>query len=299
VSTADIVGIVIAVVVVLALVLGAARIMAARRALRERFGSEYDNVVREKGGRAAAEAELRRRTRAHARLELHDIPEADRARFREMWDGTQARFVDDPAAAVRDADRLIAEIVAERGYPVVEFGDRVAHLSVEHTAVLDDYRAGHAIAVRNDAGRASTEELRQALVHYRAVFADVIGDRAVATPETSLVVPVGEGGDVAALAPDRDASIDAPTTTDRDVVTAPEAELVTAPDVDGVPAPGGDEAAESDVSVRPHDPDMHQADDGGADADVVAARDELDTDERVNGAVPTDDPAATTPRRRR
>src|SRR4051794_30063023 len=175
-TTADIVGIVIAVVLVAAFVAGAFRIMADRRALRERFGDEYDTVVREKGSRAAAESELRRRTREHKRLELREIPEAERGRYREMWTAAQARFVDDPAAAVRDADRIVSELIADRGYPVADFSDRLAHLSVEHTRVLNDYRAGHEIAVRNDAVRASTEELRQALVPYRAVYNDVLGD---------------------------------------------------------------------------------------------------------------------------
>jgi hypothetical protein len=175
-STADIVGIIIAVIVVAVFAAAAVRIVWQRRMLRERFGDEYDRVVADKGGRAAAEAELRQRQRRHAELPLKELSAEDRAQFTERWTEVQSQFVDDPAAAVRGADRLVSRIVADRGYPVVDYSDRLAHLSVDHAQVLTDYRDAHDVSVRNDAGHASTEELRQALVHYRVLIADLLGE---------------------------------------------------------------------------------------------------------------------------
>ncbi len=175
-SATDVIVIVIVVVVVAVLAALAVRTMQ-RRKLRERFGDEYQRVVDEKGGRSAAEAELRRREKLHASLELRDLSDADRARFRDGWVAVQTLFVDDPVSAVRDGDRLVTELVAARGYPVSDYEDRLAHLSVEHANVLNHYRDAHEISTRNDAGKATTEELRQALVHYRELFADLLGER--------------------------------------------------------------------------------------------------------------------------
>lgn len=188
-NTIDIVGIVIAAVIVVIVAVVALRIMATRRELRGRYGDEYQRVVDEKGGRAEAEAELRRRERRHAELQLRDLSEEERAAYRDKWLAVQALFVEDPTAAVRDADKLVAAYVADRGYPAVEFQERLAHLSVEHAGVLDRYRSAHEVSVRNDAGRAPTEELRQALVHYRELFSDLFGE------------PIGETGPVDVSAP--------------------------------------------------------------------------------------------------
>jgi hypothetical protein len=179
VSATDVIVIVI-VVVVLAVVAALAVRVMQRRKLRDRFGDEYQRVVEEKGGRSAAEAELRRREKHHATLELRELSDADRVRFREGWVAVQTLFVDDPVAAVRDGDRLVTELVAARGYPVSDYEDRLAQLSVEHANVLNHYRDAHDISTRNDAGKATTEELRQALVHYRELFADLLGERPVA-----------------------------------------------------------------------------------------------------------------------
>lgn len=213
-SATDVIVIVIVVVVVAVLAALAVRTMR-RRQLRERFGDEYQRVVDEKGGRSAAEAELRRREKLHATLELRDLSDADRVRFREGWVAVQTLFVDDPVSAVRDGDRLVTELVAARGYPVSDYEDRLSHLSVEHANVLNHYRDAHEISTRNDAGKATTEELRQALVHYRELFADLLGERPVgesasgaagtgATAERSEPVA---GTPVAAVA-------EAPVTTD-------------------------------------------------------------------------------------
>jgi hypothetical protein len=185
VSTPEIVGIVIVVILIAALVAATVRIAATRRGLRERFGPEYDRAVTEQGGRAAAEAELRRRERRHESLPLRQLNSEQLTAYQALWTEIQARFVDDPVAAVRDADRLVARIVADRGYPAVEYPDRLSHLSVDHARVLDNYRSAHDVSVRNDAGQATTEELRQAMVDFRAIVGGLLGQHlALPTPES-------------------------------------------------------------------------------------------------------------------
>ena len=235
-SATDVIVIVIVVVVVAVLAALAVRAMQ-RRQLRERFGDEYQRVVDEKGGRSAAEAELRRREKLHATLELRDLSDADRARFREGWVAVQTLFVDDPVSAVRDGDRLVTELVAARGYPVSDYEDRLAQLSVDHAKVLNHYRDAHEISSRNDAGKATTEELRQALVHYRELFADLLGER-----------PVGESsaaGDVASPATAASPTMAEPAEPVAGTPVAPvaEAPVTTDATVDGdrdLAGPGGD-----------------------------------------------------------
>ena len=190
-STTDIVVIIIAVIVVAVFVAATARIVLGRRALKERFGDEYDRVVTDKGGRAAAEAELRQRERRHAELPLTELSPDAKAQFAQNWTDVQAEFVNDPGAAVHAADKLVSRIVADRGYPVVDYNDRLAHLSVEHAHVLNQYRDAHDVSVRNDAGHATTEELRQALVNYRSLVADLLGDPALNTTSSALTTPTG------------------------------------------------------------------------------------------------------------
>ena len=185
-STTDIVAIVIAVIVVAVFVAATARIVLGRRALKERFGDEYDRVVADKGGRAAAETELRQRERRHAELPLTELSPEAKAQFAQNWTEVQGEFVNDPGAAVHAADRLVSRIVADRGYPVVDYNDRLAHLSVDHARVLNHYRDAHDVSVRNDAGHATTEELRQALVHYRALVSDLLGDPALKNTASAL-----------------------------------------------------------------------------------------------------------------
>lgn len=200
-STYAIVGIVIVVIAAAILIATTARILVTRRQLRERYGDEYDRVVTEKGGRAAGEAELRQRERRHAKLDLKDLSDEQRARYRTEWTELQAQFVDDPNAAVHEADQLISRLMADRGYPVGDFDDRVSHLSVEHSSILNRYRDAHDISVRNDSGTASTEELRQALVNYRELAGNLLGDESLAdggptssaapAPVSAPVTPVG------------------------------------------------------------------------------------------------------------
>ena len=173
------------IVLVLLLVVGAALVAFGlvanrRRALRNRFGPEYDRVVESTEDRRAAERELRERERRHAELELRPLDPASRERYSASWEEIQVRFVDAPDRAVGEADELVTRLIAERGYPTVDYDDQLAHLSVEHARTLDHYRQAHEINERNSRGEATTEQLRQALVHYRALFADLLGTEPVA-----------------------------------------------------------------------------------------------------------------------
>jgi FtsZ-interacting cell division protein ZipA len=163
--------IVLALLVVLALVAGRQR---RSRRLRERFGPEYDRTVAEAGDRKEAESRLEERTARRQRLDIVALDPADRTRYVEAWRLTQARFVDEPAEATREADRLITAVMRDRGYPIDDFEQRAADVSVDHPQVVDDYRAAQAIASANERSEASTEDLRQALVHYRSLFEELL-----------------------------------------------------------------------------------------------------------------------------
>jgi hypothetical protein len=176
--------ILVIVLVVLALLAVGAVFMSRRQALRRRFGPEYDRVVSEKESRSDAERELRDRQRRYAELEIRDLDPFSRQRYVAAWEETQARFLDAPQEAVGQADKLVTQLMAERGYPTGDFDERVGYLSVEHAATLDHYRKARDISVANDRGQASTEDLRQALVHYRALFADLLGTEPVRQPES-------------------------------------------------------------------------------------------------------------------
>ncbi|WP_431977111.1 hypothetical protein [Micromonospora haikouensis] len=179
-SPTQVIVIVLVVLVVVAALAVVGRQVARRRALRSRFGPEYDRVVAERDSRADAERELRDRERRHAELTLTPLTPESRARYAAAWEELQVRFVDSPAETVSDADELVGRLVAERGYPTGDFSDQIAHLSVEHARTLSHYRDAHEIRLRNERGEAGTEELRQAVVHYRALFADLLGADPVA-----------------------------------------------------------------------------------------------------------------------
>jgi hypothetical protein len=142
--------------------------------LRERFGAEYDRTIREEGNFRKAEAALDARVRRVAKLHIRPLAGADAQRFDSEWRAVQTHFVDDPRGAVTEADRLVGEVMAARGYPVGEFEQRVADISVDHPDVVINYRAAREIAVLHAAGKADTEDLRQAMVHYRALFSDLL-----------------------------------------------------------------------------------------------------------------------------
>jgi hypothetical protein len=177
-TTVQIIVLVLVLVVIAVLVAGAV-LMMRRRALRDRFGPEYDRLVTEQDSRSAAERELRDRERRHAELTLRPLSAPARAKYAAEWADVQTRFVDEPGDAVRAGDELVTRLLSEIGYPTDDYDERLATLSVEHARTLDQYRAAHDISVRNEQGAASTEQLRQALVHYRALFADLLGDQQV------------------------------------------------------------------------------------------------------------------------
>ena len=151
--------------------------------LRTQFGgAEYTRAVTEGGSRRQAEAVLDKRSERVERLHIRPLTPGDRARFVESWGRVQARFVDGPGSAVTDADQLLGDVMSTRGYPVSDFEQRVADISTDHPLVLDNYRAAHHTAVRQTRGLASTEDLRQAMIHYRTLFEEFIREPAVASP---------------------------------------------------------------------------------------------------------------------
>src|SRR5436309_14323816 len=142
--------------------------------LRERFGPEYQRAVEETGDRGKAESELEARRQRVERLQIRPLSQAEYDQFSTQWTAVQARFVDDPAGAMQDADHLVQDLMRTRGYPVGDFEQRAADISVNHPQVVDHYRTAHRIAERRITGEVDTEELRQACVHYRALFAELL-----------------------------------------------------------------------------------------------------------------------------
>jgi hypothetical protein len=181
------IGIIIITIVVLVIV-GSLAFLAGRkqrtRHLRERFGPEYDHVVAKTDDRKAAEAELEARERRRDQFNLRPLDTASAARYQKQWRDTQARFVDSPSEAIREADGLITSVMRDRGYPMDHFDQRAADLSVEHPDVVNQYRAAHRVAIANERGEASTEDLREAMIHYRSLFEQLI-DTGQRTQETS------------------------------------------------------------------------------------------------------------------
>jgi FtsZ-interacting cell division protein ZipA len=165
--------IVIAAVVVIALIAMAVRQRRAR-ALRERFGPEYDRAVEGREDRRAAEAELRDREKQRARLDIKPLPEETRARFAQEWQDVQERFVDQPQEAVVSADRLLYSVMDARGYPVGDFDAQADLVSVDHPEVVEDYRFAHGTCERAGTQQVSTEDLREALLRYRSLFGELL-----------------------------------------------------------------------------------------------------------------------------
>jgi hypothetical protein len=170
--------ILVAVLAVL-LVVAAVLLWRTRRSqqLREGFGPEYDRTVAQHGDRRAAESELLERRERREKLDVQELEPAARDRYSERWRATQRQFVDEPARAVAEADELIKAVMHERGYPVEDdFERRADDISVDHPVVVEHYRAAHAISRESASGDAATEDLRQAMVHFRALFAELVGD---------------------------------------------------------------------------------------------------------------------------
>ncbi|MFZ0731557.1 MAG: hypothetical protein WAM79_04460 [Candidatus Sulfotelmatobacter sp.] len=170
--------IVITLAVIALIVVGVLAFAASRKrrsvSLRRRFGPEYDRVLRQQGNTRKTEGVLEFRQRQREKYKVRALSAADRASFIVRWKEVQARFVDDPRGAVTVADSLVTDVMQARGYPIGEFAQRAADLSVDYPVIVDNYRRAHEIALRHGEGQASTEDLRQAMVHYRALFDELL-----------------------------------------------------------------------------------------------------------------------------
>lgn len=142
--------------------------------LEKRFGPEYERAVNEFGSRDKAEAELRAREKRVEQLDIVPLSPAEASRFAEQWRMLQARFVDNPKGVLSEADVLVRELMQKRGYPMGDFERRAADISVHHPSVVDHYRAAHDIALRDQRGEVDTEGMRQGLIHYRSLFAELL-----------------------------------------------------------------------------------------------------------------------------
>jgi hypothetical protein len=172
-DTVVLVVVVIGLVVVVLLALLALRQRRSQR-LQEQFGPEYERTLARRGDRRAAETDLAAREKRRRDLDIVELEPTARDRYMGEWRATQNRFVDDPAAATREADVLVARVMRDRGYPVDDFDQRATDVSVDHPRVAENYRAAHAVSRANEQGLASTDDLRQAFVYYRSLFAELL-----------------------------------------------------------------------------------------------------------------------------
>jgi len=163
-----------AVIVIVALLiwLSVRKQRATTANLRKKFGPEYDLAVQTHGSKA--ETKLADREKRIEGLNLRDLDAMERARFSQRWEALQARFVDSPKGAVAEADDLVSSVMKARGYPISDFDQRAADISVDHPRVVENYRLAHQIALRVGKDQASTEELRTAMIHYRSLFEDMV-----------------------------------------------------------------------------------------------------------------------------
>jgi hypothetical protein len=220
-SAAAVVGIVVALIVVGV----AAWYMVVQRrrteGLRARYGPEYSRTVNQIGDQRKAEAELVKRQERVEALDIRPLSAEQRGQFTQQWRNVQAMFVDDPRGAITRADGLVEEVMKVRGYPVSDFDQRAADLSVHHGRVVENYRAAREIAVRHRRGMATTEDLRQAMVYYRELFQDLLEDRehmAERPVERAVERDVRRAADAASRDGDRAQSeTQRPIRVDRDV----------------------------------------------------------------------------------
>jgi FtsZ-interacting cell division protein ZipA len=177
-------------ILVVALLVAAAWVLSQRKKrslrLQQRFGPEYSRTVDEFGGRAKAESELKAREKRVEHLSITTLAPSEAARFSQAWNALQSRFVDNPKGVVAQADQLVRELMLARGYPMGDFERRSADISVDHPAVVETYRAAQAIAVRDQRGEANTEELRKAVVHFRALFDELLEVRETKQEASSI-----------------------------------------------------------------------------------------------------------------
>ena len=162
----------IVVIAVIAVIVVARSVNTRKRTkrLKERFGPEYERTLTETGEQRVAEDELAARERRWDKLDIVALLPQAREKYAASWRAVQTAFIDNPSSAVGDADRLVMAVMRERGYPIEDFDQRAADISVDHPAVVDNYRAAHRISLSQQQGNVDTEEERQAFVHYRALF---------------------------------------------------------------------------------------------------------------------------------
>jgi hypothetical protein len=168
--------ILVAVIVVVVIIVAVVLISRRRQTsgLKKQFGAEYEHAVQAYGDPHKAEANLQARQKRVGAFDLHPLAPGERERFAEQWKQTQAHFVDAPDKAVTDADHLVKQVMQQRGYPVGDFDQQAADISVDHPNFVTHYRTAHDIALKQEKGTATTEELRQAMVHYRALFDELL-----------------------------------------------------------------------------------------------------------------------------
>lgn len=175
-STTYVIVIAVAFLLVFGIVIGL--VFSGRRhstkKMQEHFGPEYDRIVEEKGSHKAAKAEIEQRIKHVETLNIRPLTQVEHDRYLADWTSVQSKFVDDPAQAIKDADRLIVEVMVVRNYPVANFEERAADISVNYPDVVSNYRTAHEIALKNEKQTADTEELRQAMVHYRSLFKELL-----------------------------------------------------------------------------------------------------------------------------
>jgi len=177
----------VAIAVAALVVIAAVAIIAQRRrsrALKSRYGAEYASAVDETGNRRRAEAELRERDKRVRAFDLHTLSPRETLDFSDRWRQVQAQFVDEPGAAISHAEDLLSEVMQARGYPPSAFEQRAADLSVHHPKLVSAYREAHEVTHLHDGGRAGTEDLRRAFIHYRALFEDLLGEEPKDRPAT-------------------------------------------------------------------------------------------------------------------
>ena len=171
--------ILVPVVVAVVIIIVVAALFAVRKRksvqLKERFGPEYDRLVQQNGGAAHAEDVLAEREKRVEKFSIRPLSPGDRERYAEEWELVQRRFVDDPSMAVTEADNLVTAVMSARGYPMVDFEQRAADVSVNHPTVVQNYRSAREIVLRHGKGRSTTEDLRQAMVYFRSLFEELLG----------------------------------------------------------------------------------------------------------------------------
>jgi hypothetical protein len=284
-STGTTVVIVVIAVIVIGAVVAVAYSAARRRRLQQRFGPEYDRLVTEHDSKLKAEAELARRERRVSKLDIKPLDPAERTRYAQEWATIQEQFVDAPQGAVAQAQNLVVAVMRERGYPTDDQDQLMADLSVEHAAFLDHYRAASAISEQAASGTPSTEDLRQAMIHYRALFKDLLGGPADSAATTTGTGTAADTGTAAGTGTAEDTAAGTGTAAgpagaaERDTVI-PDREQGTAEPVAGYTEPDRIDADSDPADVAASDP-----------ADVAAER----ARNSVAGQSPAGAPAETEP----